>query len=73
MITDGLKCRLYSIWDFVTGKSDKYMIFDDNNNLYIRGRKIRAIKNSVPFEKRDDYYLHLTKPDGTKFYLKKRD
>ncbi len=71
---DELKCRVTSVMDYLTGKEDKYHIFDDNKNMYRRGRKLKAIKKEgESFKEEDGWMLHLTTPDGTKFYWKKRE
>jgi hypothetical protein len=71
---DELKCRFYSILDYITGNDLKYYIFDDSKNQYVKGRKIKAHKIPNHGFKEEDGWMHvLTTPDGVKHYWKKKE
>lgn len=70
---DELHCRLQSILDFILCKEDEYMVFDNNKNLYVRGRKFKAHKVDRKLDFNNDKKWVLEgKNNGTKFYRKRR-
>lgn len=44
---DELVCRIQSIIDYITGNEGYYLVFDNNKNIYHRGRKYKANQSTI--------------------------
>jgi len=69
-IIDELQCRVVSVIDWVLGKD--YLILDNQNNRYIKGKKYTAHKiENHSFTEEEGWVKELSVPNGPTFYRKK--